>query len=388
MILHFVTWFPSKKNPIDGIFIRRHIELLAKDNTSNHIVVRKSENEISILSHFLSLLGFFKTETQQGLQVLELPQQSFLYRRFFWRFKDRLEKYQLRRLIKKYKPSINHLHVVYGFGNEAVYIKKRLEVPFIVSEHMGPFPFQWIADKERLIINPMKEADAVVAVSNAQAKEIKTFTGIQSQVIPNIIDSAEFHFLNFPQQNTNKGLQIVLVGIYNSGKGADYLIEAMPGFIKKNTGCTLHLVGAATDERMGFLMEQIESLRIKESVIFHGILDAKELCELYNQCDFYVCASEWESFGVSVLEALYSGLPVLSTRCGGVLEFVNEGNGLLIENDRKVETLVNGLLQISEQPKSFNRSAISEEVIEKFSGQKIKEQYYKIYNEVSGGAKI
>lgn len=388
MILHFVTWFPSKKNPIDGIFIRRHIALLAKDNTSKHIVIRKSENEISILSHFLSLLGFFKTETQQEIQVLELPQRSFLYRRFFWRFKTRLEKYQLRCLVKKYKPSINHLHVVYGFGDEAVYIKKRLGVPFIVSEHMAPFPFQWIADKERLIINPMKEAAAVVAVSKAQAKEIKIYTGVQSQIIPNIIDSAEFHFLNFPRQKENNGFQIVLVGIYDIRKGVDYLLEAMPGFIQKNSGCTLHLAGAATDQRMGFLMEQIESLRIKGSVIFHGVLDAKALCELYNQCDFYVCASEWESFGVSVLEALYSGLPVLSTRCGGVLEFVNDGNGLLIENDREVETLVNGLLQMSGHLKRFNRSAISEEVIEKFSGQKIKEQYYKIYNEVSGPAKI
>ncbi len=380
VILHFVTWYPASERDIAGIFTRRHIELLATDKSMTHIVVKKSVEKLSVLRGLLNLFVFFKQVKTGTVPIIELANESFLYNKFFWRYTKEIEQVQLNRLINKYQPALLHLHVVYGFGKEAVTIKKKWGIPFVISEHMAPFPFEWIADKQVVIAEPMQEAAAVVAVSKAQAQQIKAFTGVSPIVIPNVVNEEEFFYRE--QQKTSGGFQLVLAGIYDSRKGADYLLHVLPAFLETYPDSVIHLVGEASAERVAALKQIMKEGSIEQSVVFHGTLTAGALCKLYHQCDFYVCASDWESFGLTMLEALFAGLPLLSTNCGGVLEFINEENGLLINNDRKEETLLNGLLQMTNQLSAFNRQAISASANKQFAGSIIKDKYYSLYKQV------
>ena len=383
VVLHLVTWFPSSDNNIDGIFIRRHIELLKADDNYEHIVVQKSSSKFSIIYHLLSLFGFFTKRTIGTTDVIQLPVESVLYNRIFWRYKKVLEKKQLQRLVKKYKPFLCHLHVVYGFGEEAVYLKKKLGIPFIITEHMGPFPFEWLTNKEAAVTQPIKEASVVVAVSTAQAKQIDAYTGVKALVIPNVVDEVSFRFEESDARATAaNGFQLVFVGIYAKAKGVDYLLRVWPEFLKAHPGSVLHLVGDATGERMHELQALIAEMGMANSIQFHGRLSATELCKLHQRCDFYVSGSEWESFGLSMLEALFTGLPVLSTNCGGVTDFITAENGLLLENDQQKRTLLNGLLQMAEQLPLYNRKEIARNVRAKFSNNVIQENYFRIYKQV------
>ena len=380
VILHFVTWYPSSENDIEGIFTRRHLELLATDESIEHIVVKKSVEKVSAIRSLLNLLVVFKQDKTGKVPIIELTTESFKFNKFLWRFAKEVEEWQLNRLIKKYQPALLHLHVVYGFGKEAVAIKKKWGIPFVISEHMAPFPFEWIVDKQGLITEPMQEAASIVAVSSAQAQQIKTFTGVNPIVIPNVVNEEEFFYRE--QQKISSGLQLILAGIYDSRKGADYLLHVLPAFLETYPDAILHLVGETKPERMVELQQIITKAGIEQSIVFHGTVTAAALCKLYQQCDFYVCASDWESFGLTVLEALFTGLPVLSTNCGGVLEFMNEENGVLISNDRKEDTLLNGLLHITNRLSAFNRQAISASVNKQFSGNMIKDKYYSLYKQV------
>jgi glycosyltransferase involved in cell wall biosynthesis len=379
VVLHFVTWYPSSFKDVQGIFTRRHIELLATEHSVKHIVVQKAPERFSVIGHLQSLLGRFVKRRTGELEVIQLPNESNLYEKFFWRYKSKLEQLQINKLIKTYQPSLLHLHVVYGFGKEAVSIKKKWGIPFLISEHMAPFPFDWIQDKQQFVTEPMQQAAAVVSVSKAQAQEIKAFTGVEPIVIPNVVNEEDFFYA---EKEQNKSLQLVLVGIYDSRKGADYLLRVLPSFLKKYPDTILHLAGDAKPERMNELQHIITSAGIEKAVVFHGTLNASALCELYHECDMYVCASEWESFGLTMLEALFCGLPVLSTNCGGVLEFMNKENGLLIPNTRTDEVLLNGLTEMARQLPSFNRRSISVAVNKQFSRNKIKDNYYSLYKQV------
>ena len=82
----------------------------------------------------------------------------------------------------------------------------------------------------------------------------------------------------------------------------------------------------------------------------------------------------------SVLEAQYTGLPVLTTNCGGVMDFINEENGIIIENDRSEETLLKGMIDMMDKLKRFDRTEIARRSILKFSEKLIKEKYFEIYN--------
>lgn len=384
VILNLVTWYPSTITDIDGIFIRRHIELLASDKRYRQVVVKQSKKAFTIVEQLKSLLGIFIVEKIGCLNIIQLPNEAALNRKYIWRYKEQLWQLQLEKLINNIKPSLIHLHVTYGFAKEAIRIQQQWGIPFIISEHMAPFPFEWIQDKESYIRQPMQKASAVVAVGKAQAEQIKNFTGVTAHVIPNVVSPGEYFYKG--KAFKSEVLQIILVGIYDERKGAVYLLQAFSHYLQSHPGTILHLVGEATEERMSTIMKIIRSSGIEESVHFHGKLSAHQLCTLYQQCDFYVCSSEWESFGVSVLEALFSGVPVLATNCGGVLEFMNEHNGIIIDNDRDIQTLVNGMLKITSKLEKYNRHQISKEAIGQFSEDVIKEQYFALYKRVMESA--
>ena len=380
VILHFVSWYPSDENQVEGIFIQRQIELIASNTAYTNIIVRKDVNPVSLFRHLMALMGSLKEGKTGSMKIVFLPENSNLYKIFFWRYRESFQKQILKRLVRKYKPNLVHLHVVYGFATEAVYIKEKWGIPFIVSEHMGPFPFDWIQDKQTYVTKPMQEAAAVISVSNAQAKQIVDFTGVTATVIPNVVNEKIFYYAE--KIKAEDTLQIVFAGIYTEKKGVDYLIRVLPSFLQSHPNCKLHLVGDAKPERMLVIKKQIEKAGIKNVVQFHGQLTGSELCTLYQNSDFYVCSSEWESFGLSALEALFTGLPVLSTNCGGVPDFINSENGIIIANDQKEETLLNGLLQMTNQLSSFNRKEIAVAVSKKFSNNSIKEKYFSIYKKV------
>lgn len=379
-ILHLVTWYPSTANHVDGIFTRRHIDLLAADTSTLHTVVRKTEEEVSVLTYLKCLLGFFPTDEYAGRKILLFPTRSKLFQKFFWRYKKKFEQRLLHVLKNKLQPSLLHLHVVYGFAEEAVFLHEQYGLPVVVSEHMAPFPFDWLWDKQLQVLAPIQAASAVVAVSEAQAEQISAYTGVEPEVIPNVVDTSVFNYE--PTEKINAGPDVILVGIYESRKGADYLVDVFGEYLQQFPQAKLHFVGTATEERIKELNEQITLSGIAEHVVFHGKLSPGSLSALYRQCDFYVCASEWESFGVSVLEALFTGLPVLSTDCGGVRSFMRTDNGVLISNDRKRDSLLSGMLTITTMLPQFDREKIAHDVAERFSPQQIKDAYYSIYRRV------
>jgi glycosyltransferase involved in cell wall biosynthesis len=379
-VLHFATWFPKYDGDIDGIFIKRHIEVLSLSNEFQHAVIAKSHWKMGVLGLLRCILGKFPVMRVGNLDVNYFPNDESFNIRFFHRYKEQIWKVIICSLYKKFKPAICHLHVTYGFAQEVVYMKSALVVPFIISEHCAPFPFNWIQNKELVIDRPIRKADKIVAVSNAQAKQIKQYLITEVEVIPNVVNKSEF-FYRGPLQGV--GINIVFVGIYDKRKGLDYLLNALPIILNEFPEIVVHLVGSASKERMAEIHQQIADFNIeKKAIVFHEVLTPIQLNALFNNCDFFVCTSEYESFGVAVLESLFAGLPVMSTDCGGVRDFLNESNSILIPNDNSISTLVEGFRKMLQILPQFNRHLISEEVNVKFSKNSIKQKYENLYSDI------
>lgn len=376
VVLHLATWYPQSTEDVQGIFVQRHVELLQQHTAALHFVVVKTEH-INWWQLLNSCRGVFPVSKVGSCTIIHFPSKHALQKKLLWRWQHRLHQWLLARLIKKYQPSLLHLHVVYGFAGEAMYINEKWGVPFIVSEHMAPFPFTWIGETELLIRQPLKKAAAVAAVSKAQAQEIQAYAGIKPVVISNVVHSEQYYYADKIAKSPS--FQIILTGIYDTRKGVDYLLHVMPEFIKQYPDTVLHLAGDAVPQRRKSLEELAAALHIQSAVVFHGKMNAAQLRQLYQQCDFYVCASEWESFGLTMLEALFCGLPVLSTDCGGVHEFLNASNSIVIANDRQPQTMLSGLLQMTHQLSLFNRKEIAADVALQFSGAAIVRGYQRLY---------
>jgi phosphatidylinositol alpha-mannosyltransferase len=175
-----------------------------------------------------------------------------------------------------------------------------------------------------------KKADCVIAVTRSEKSFLKTHVRTTPQkirVIPEGVNLGQF----YPEgKKSEKRVIILFVGRFSKEKGLRYLIEAIPNVINEYPQAHFMLVG----EDYGVKHELTKlagELEVKNRISFLKPLFGSELANLYRFSTIFVLPSLYETFGLVLLEAMASGLPVVATKVGGVEAIVKHGdNGLLV----------------------------------------------------------
>ncbi|MEK7193602.1 MAG: glycosyltransferase family 4 protein [Patescibacteria group bacterium] len=172
----------------------------------------------------------------------------------------------------------------------------------------------------------MEKADAVIAVSQFTKNIIVRHYGIDPNkinVVHNAVDIFEpGHFASELLELKRDGRKIVLfVGRITLQKGPDYFLQAAKKVLEYNSRVLFLVVGSGDMERQ--LIEQASSLGISDKVLFAGFLRDQELAKVYRVADLYVLPSVSEPFGITTLESLAHGTPVLISRQSGVAEVLS-----------------------------------------------------------------
>jgi len=181
----------------------------------------------------------------------------------------------------------------------------------------------------------IRESDAVTTVSDDLARRTRgSFcaalrgAACEIEVIPNFVDTDLFHPSAAPNRRRGGG-RAVHVSNFRPVKRVPWLLRAFD-LATRGTGGTLTLVGDGPEQRA--CRDLVRELSIGDRVRFLGERDA--LPELLARADVFALSSFEESFGLSALEAMSCGTPVVATRVGGVSEVVEDGvSGLLVGVD-------------------------------------------------------
>lgn len=174
----------------------------------------------------------------------------------------------------------------------------------------------------------MTEADAVIAVSELTKKIIVQHYGIPAdkvRVVYNGIDDttrpAGATGLPRLRQLKEGGNKLVLfLGRVTLQKGPDYFIRAAKRVLEHNKNVYFILSGSGDMEKS--IMELAARIGVGDRVIFTGHLDGADKNEVYKVADLYVMPSISEPFGITPLEAMSTGTPVLISKQSGVSEVV------------------------------------------------------------------
>jgi N-acetyl-alpha-D-glucosaminyl L-malate synthase BshA len=181
----------------------------------------------------------------------------------------------------------------------------------------------------------IRESDAVTTVSEDLAVRTResfcaSLRGAPCaiEVIPNFVDVDTFR----PPAGADRrrgGGRAVHVSNFRPVKRVPWLLRAFD-LATRGTSATLTLVGDGPEQRT--CRELARDLSIANRVRFLGERDA--LPEVLAQADVFALSSSEESFGLSALEAMSCGTPVVATRVGGVSEVVDDGiSGFLASKD-------------------------------------------------------
>lgn len=274
------------------------------------------------------------------------------------------------------------------------HVAARLGVPHVwhVSEIVER---PWIV-RQLLSRAIARSADRVIAVSQAVSDHLSvTAPAIarKCDIIFNALDTTPFSAISAQsarvQLSLSQGLIVGMIGRVGTMKGQEILLAAAPQILKSHPDTTFLLVGGVLHNRLAD-MDQLMALARQLGVAPHVRIlgfDA-DIARVLAAMDVVVQPSvRPESFGMTILEAMASGKPVVAAAHGGVLETVRDGEtGLLVppRDSAALAIAVNTLLSDSALRERMGTAARSR-VQTAFSPTAFREGYLRVYRELIPG---
>ncbi|MDP8299560.1 MAG: glycosyltransferase family 4 protein [Candidatus Tantalella remota] len=363
-----------------GVFARDLAEELSK------------KHEIDVLTtHFK---GLKKKETVNGVNIYRVP---VLFRTsLFTATMPSLLSFPFSamitgwRLIKEKKYDVIHTHFGVPSGPAGVIFSKMSGIPMILSLHGGDIYdpskkmsphrhaiFRWGVRKT---INSAAETVAQSTATKSKAESIyKPFKNIS--IIPLGIPKPEI--LNVCRKDLdlkNDKLYVTSIGRLIKRKGYDTLIKSFALLRDRGINANLLLIGDGPER------SSLEKLSVKlglsNHINFLKWLDEKKF-QYLSSSDLFVLPSMYEPFGIVILEAMFCGLPVVSTNKGGPADIIKDGrNGLLVRPGDPA-ALAQAIEKIATDPGLKHKMSVcNKEDIKQYTIAEIAERYLELFKKI------
>jgi len=140
------------------------------------------------------------------------------------------------------------------------------------------------------------------------------------------------------------GSRLIFVGTNWRRKGLDTLLAALAEVVKTRPDVTLEVAGPKREDLGSDILEFIKNAVLEDKVIFAGVVERDELPTHFSYADLFVMPSNAEALGVSILEALASGVPVIASKIGGIPEILEGRDCGVMVNPNDVVQLKNAIL--------------------------------------------
>ncbi len=211
----------------------------------------------------------------------------------------------------------------------ALALRKKLGIPLTVTFHSTEYdrtsnPWDFIVNLEK---EALSGADKIITVSNRTKEQLVRMGGDQNKirVIYNAVDHEKFEIRNGdgsgPYEHRKKGKKIVLfLGRLSEQKGPVQFLYAAKRVLEKYPNAVFLVAG--TGDMLPLLINLAIQLGIMDDVIFLGYISDEDQSKIYAMSDLYVMPSTSEPFGITALEAMSAGVPVIISKTSGVGEIV------------------------------------------------------------------
>lgn len=290
-----------------------------------------------------------------------------------------------KRLLKENSFDLSHSFFTIPCGAVSWLFWKTNKIPYVVSLRGSDVP--GYSDRFSAVYFFLKPfirkiwKDSKQVVSNSQGLKdlaLKTNENQDISIIFNGIDTEKFR----PENSEKKYFHITLGGTrITHRKGIRYLIEAVEKLVLKHGNIRMNVVGEGNERDE--LEKMVKEKNLEEKIRFVGRVSHDEIFKYYNEAGVFVLPSLNEGMSNAMLEALASGLPIISTRTGGADELVVDGeNGFIVKMKdsgdlaEKIEWL------FEDEPLRIEMGKKSRELAEKMSWNSVAEQYLKLYKKI------
>ncbi len=383
-ILLIPSWYKTPQNPILGTFFEEQARMY-----------QKRGHKVGILfpHHDLRFRGrtrFNGEKTPNGIVDNGLPTyysftESYVPKTSEPTFIDeyictRSAYKQYKTYVRLYgKPDIIHAHSVIWAGVVAHYLSHKEKIPYFLTKHFT----EWILSEEyanskayhKLLYKVVGGSKKTFVVSNFYKEELLThydFEDAKLDVVHNIVNPLFFN--NKKPIKLDACIRLIVIAYLTPRKNILTIIKAIQLLNKNNKEAELIIVGNGPTERI--LKNYSNKHNLSAIVHFKGLLDRPDIEKELRNSHILVSASTYETFGVSIIEGLAAGRPVIVYDAGGPRDIVTVANGILV-NENTPNAFAKTIKWMINNYSQYNQEEIADDCVKRFGEEVI---YNKLMN--------
>jgi len=368
-VLVVPSWYPTTEAPLRGIYFAEQAQLLHDHGFEVGVVYPEQQS-----LRRGSVTAFRKKHFQKAWTTEHgLPTLRRYGWNVWWRFPPgmRCRVRTAVRLAHRYVdrhgiPDVIHAHSARWAGAAAARMSDALGVPSVLTEHYSGLvrddiaPWRW-----PLVEEGVQHAQGIAAVSPALKDTIVEHdlaAPDDVEVHPNLVRPSLFA-LPPAGRSAPPPFRFVTVAHLNPRKNIAGLLEAFAQAFAKSVRVSLTVVGEGPERTP--LERRAHELGVAAQVSFLGAQDREGVREILWNGHAFALSSRHETFGVALVEAMATGLPVVATRCGGPEAIVTDETGCLVPTE-DADALAAALRTMRDQWASYDPDRIRASVLDRY----------------------
>lgn len=385
-VLIIPSWYATPEAPTSGSFFKEQAELMMDDFDVKVLVSKK--RWISWKRYFFEK---FVKNYPKKFQPFFLDSPSTLYFEYDFvkifseekNFEIMIANYleMIHYLIKKinWYPKLIHAHSSFLGGIIAQRISEEFNIPYIITEHLGPFSLERYSEMWRkVIVKSLEKANRVLAVSEHQKQHIlMSKINCKPISVGNFVNDQLFKI----KENNTETFTVVFIAYYpNYIKDIDTLFQTIV-LLKK---ARIHFILIGGGELSGefeenYYFKRTIELGVQNIVKVIPSANRVEMKQIIETSSILISTSIAESFGIVLCEAMLCGKPVVTTNNGGCADFMLDGvNGYTVPI-RNPKALAERIIYVKENYSNFSPETIRNSIVSKYGTLAFKERISEIY---------
>ncbi len=393
-ILLVASWYPNEQDPLNGIFVQHHAQA---------IVLKCQVTVLHVYSDSSILTPQIDITTNQNVTEIRLRYPKVTSNVPFlsgWK-KLRAIKSALHQLFEQHNAyfetiDLIHYHVMMPmvyFLDDLQQLTKNAQdkqsnkpIPICITEHSTLFTHlrseKYGFIENHYIKKALKKSTAVSSVSMILQNSLLKIHPEGSYVqIPNVVNTELFKPLNKVKTEEDKKIIIHISDLKDQHKNISGLIRTTAELKKERSDFEVHIIGGGSERNE---LEQLAASLgvLNNKVRFLGELKGADLIEKLQRAACLSLFSNYETFGVVLIEALACGIPVVASRHACVEEFVREpAHGKLVEvgNEDQFRQALNEVLNNQDQ---YDAETMHSYIVSNYSYEAVGSQFQKMYSKV------
>lgn len=367
-VLVLPSWYPTAEAPLNGLYFAEQARMLHQRGLDVGVVYP----ELQSLRHWSTSTvrrPLFRTRfrIEGGLPTLRWHGWNVLWRLpLRWTVRIRMAQRLARQYVRRRGvPDLIHAHSARWAGPAAQQIGNTLGVPYVITEHFSGFERSTLStsmlQRARDSFHQAAHVGAVSASLRATLVKRDLVAPDRIAVTPNPVDEDVFTLP--PHPRSRPPFRFAALAHLHRRKGMDVLLRAFDRAFRGEPEAEL-VIGGDGPARAA-LERLARSLPTAGRITFAGALGRDEVRALLWRAHAFVHPSRHETFGVVLVEAMATGLPVVATTCGGPEDFVTPEVGRLAPPDDPA-ALARNMRALYDTVDTYAPSTIRAQIVRRF----------------------